>query len=347
MGRIRAGILLYLVVLWAVFVVAPFVYALEAVEEENALQAAENLTGEKETQPPLESSPDLGKIGKKDEKGTEKPVADETVNPEGKGEPGGDVAAKPEGNEEPVVDETVKTESQEGLSEEEKKEDDEAFEKEMAEETATIADPLKPYNRFMFEVNDKLYFYLLKPISQVYKAILPEPVRVSIRNVLSNLATPVRLINCLLQGKFEGAAIEYSRFIINTTAGLLGIFDVAKKYNDLEKQDEDFGQTLGFYGVGAGFYIVWPFFGPSTLRDTVGMAGDFFADPLLYVGSTRDYLGIANINSDNHTAVTVTQNINDTSLTLGTYEEFKESSLDPYISMRDAYFNYRRNMIKK
>jgi phospholipid-binding lipoprotein MlaA len=229
-----------------------------------------------------------------------------------------------------------------GADEESDDDEDEEFE----ETLETIADPLKPYNRFMFEVNDKLYFYVMKPIANVYKAILPEPVRLSVRNVLSNIKTPVRLLNCLLQGKFEGAAIEYSRFMVNTTAGVLGLFDVAKKYSDLEKQDEDFGQTLGHYGVTEGFYIIWPFFGPSTARDTVGMVGDFFADPLRYANFTRD-LSVAGINADISGVTAATNATNETSLTLGTYEEFKESSIDQYISMRNAYFEYRKNKIRK
>jgi phospholipid-binding lipoprotein MlaA len=210
------------------------------------------------------------------------------------------------------VGKSDKTHEKEEISEDEGEED---FEEEME----TIADPLK--------------------------AILPEQVRVSVRNAISNLTTPVRLVNCLLQGKFEGAAIEYSRFMVNTVAGL-GFFDVAKKYHNLEKQDEDFGQTLGFYGVKEGFYIVWPFFGPSTARDTLGMAGDFFTDPFIYVNPTRD-LGVVSINTDIRTGINATKTVNETSLTLGTYEEFKESSIDPYISMRNAYFENRKSKIKK
>ncbi|MCX5853921.1 MAG: VacJ family lipoprotein [Deltaproteobacteria bacterium] len=225
--------------------------------------------------------------------------------------------------------------------------DEESEEDEEFEETLdTIADPIQPFNRLMFEVNDKLYFYVLKPIAQVYGAILPEPARVSVRNFISNLRTPVRLVNCLLQGKFEGAAIEYSRFMVNTTAGILGLFDVAKKYSNLEKQDEDFGQTLGFYGVGAGFYIVWPAYGPSTARDTVGMAADFFVHPQVYIDPDTD-LGVAKVNSIIPTVITATNMVNETSLSIGKYEEFKESAIDPYISMRNAYIEHRKSKIKK
>ena len=237
----------------------------------------------------------------------------------------------------------VKGKKEEEEATDEDEEDEEYLEE---EEMETIADPLKPFNQLMFDFNDKLYFYLLKPVAQVYEAALPEPVRVSIRNFISNITTPVRLLNCILQGKVEKAGIEYSRFMVNTIAGGLGFFDVAKKYNDLEKHDEDFGQTLGFYGMKEGFYIVWPFFGPSTVRDTLGSVGDFFSDPFVYVNPTTD-IGITKINSDIHSGITTTDRVNETSLTLGTYEEFKESSFDPYVSMRSAYFEFRRKKIKE
>lgn len=225
--------------------------------------------------------------------------------------------------------------------------EDEAFDETYEETFAVIADPLQPFNRFMFDVNDKLYFYLLKPLAQAYKFVLPEPVRVSVRNVISNLSTPVRLVNCFLQGKFEGAAIEFSRFMVNTTAGILGIFDLAKTYHHLDKQDEDFGQTLGFYGVGDGFYIVWPLLGPSSIRDTVGMAADYFASPHVYINPDRNLMGIVDVNSNIPTVVSGTSLVNETSLSIGKYEEFKESSIDPYISMRNAYIENRKNKIGK
>lgn len=288
------------------------VCAQKGSEQENTLAAAEAQTGREETKPPSDPSSESEK------------------------------ALETKENEETPAGKYDKTQAREEISEEGEEDlDEEDFD----EEIETIADPLKPFNLLMFEFNDKLYFYFLKPIAHIYKAIFPEPVRVSLRNVISNITTPVRLINCLLQGKFEAAAIEYSRFMVNTTAGL-GFFDVAKKYHNLEKQDEDFGQTLGFYGVNEGFYIVWPFFGPSSARDTIGMAGDFFADPFIYVNPTRD-LGVVMINSDIRTGINATKTVNETSLTLGTYEEFKESSIDPYISMRNAYFEHRKSKIKK
>jgi len=252
--------------------------------------------------------------------------------------PGEDPTSQEEGS----VKKEEQDKKEEGATDEDE-EDEEYLEE---EEMETIADPLKPFNQLMFAFNDKLYFYLLKPVAQAYEAVLPEPVRVSVRNFISNITTPVRLLNCILQGKVEKAGIEYSRFMVNTIAGGLGFFDVAKKYHNLEKHDEDFGQTLGFYGLKEGFYIVWPFFGPSNIRDTLGLIGDFFSDPFVYVNPTTD-LRITNINSDIHSGINATYRVNETSLTLGTYEEFKESSIDPYVSMRSAYFEMRRKKIKE
>jgi phospholipid-binding lipoprotein MlaA len=219
-------------------------------------------------------------------------------------------------------------------------------EEEIEAETETIPDPLKPFNHLMFRFNDKLYFYLLKPIARGYRAILPEKARLSIRNALSNISTPVRFVNCTLQGKLKSAGTELARFIVNTTWGALGFFDPARNYLHLEKAPEDFGQTLGKYGIKEGFYIVWPFFGPSNVRDTIGMIGDFFADPLSYVNPHRD-LGFVEVNTNYSTIGISADKLNKTSLTLGAYEEFKDSAIDPYVSMRSAYFEYRRNQIRK
>ncbi|RMG67106.1 MAG: VacJ family lipoprotein, partial [Nitrospirae bacterium] len=134
----------------------------------------------------------------------------------------------------------------------------------------TIADPLEPWNRLMFRFNDRLYFWVLKPVAQGYSYILPQDVRVAIGNFFRNLLMPVRVVNCLLQGKLKGAGNELLRFAVNTTLGVYGFDDVAKREFNLNPYEEDLGQSLGHYGIGNGFYIVWPVLGPSTLRDTVG-----------------------------------------------------------------------------
>ncbi len=115
-----------------------------------------------------------------------------------------------------------------------------------------IADPLEPWNRAMFTVNDKLYFWVLKPVAKGYSAIVPEWGRVRVKNIFQNITMPVRFVNNLLQLKIKGAGTELLRFVFNTTAGVGGMFDVAKNI-DLEAQDEDLGQTLGVFGIGNGF----------------------------------------------------------------------------------------------
>jgi len=205
-----------------------------------------------------------------------------------------------------------------------------------SEESAeTIADPLEPVNRAFFHFNDKLYFWVLKPVATGYKTIIPEDARVGVRNFFSNFTTPIRLVNCLLQAKFKGAGNETVRFLLNTTFGLAGFLDPAKKEFKIEKQDEDFGQTLGVWGIGPAFYIVWPILGPSSLRDTVGYVGDLFLDPRTYIFTRPIFYVVRPI-----------ELVNEASLTLGDYEGLKKAALDPYIALREASHQFRKNKIK-
>jgi phospholipid-binding lipoprotein MlaA len=203
------------------------------------------------------------------------------------------------------------------------------------ESEVTIPDPLEPVNRVFFEVNDKLYFWFFKPVATGYKAIVPEQGRVGVRNFFSNLNTPVRLINCLLQARFKGAGNEFARFLLNSTAGLAGFLDLAKRDFNVEKEDRDFGQTLGVWGMGPAFYIDWPILGPSNVRDTLGFAGDLLLDP-------RTYL----LNRPIFYVFRPVELINDTSLRIGEYESLKKAALDPYIAVREAYHQYRQNKIE-
>jgi phospholipid-binding lipoprotein MlaA len=200
-----------------------------------------------------------------------------------------------------------------------------------------IRDPLEKYNRFMFAFNDKLYFYVLKPVAQGYGYVMPEEARKSVKRFFTNLATPVRLINCLLQGKVKSAGIELSRCVINSTGGFLGFFDPAYSCWDLKRYDEDTGQTLGVYRLGHGLFIIWPFFGPSSIRDTVGMAGDIFLDPLTYV----------DMHMWQSAGIKAFQAVNATSLRIGEYEDFKAGAIDPYVSLKNGYIQYRDGQVKK
>jgi phospholipid-binding lipoprotein MlaA len=199
-------------------------------------------------------------------------------------------------------------------------------------EKAGIADPLEPFNRAMFHFNDKLYFWVLKPVAQGYQKVVPEPARVSVSNFFSNLTSPVRFVNCLLQANLSGAATELGRFLVNTLWGIGGLMDPASSKDiELAKQDADFGQTLGVYGLGQGFYINWPIFGPSSPRDTVGLAGDFFLHPFSYLITAWD----------TSVGIRAYEKVNTTSLSIGDYESLKEAAIDPYVAVRDAYVQYR------
>jgi phospholipid-binding lipoprotein MlaA len=227
----------------------------------------------------------------------------------------------------------------EGLADEEIKNSEEAIPpepSESAESVDTIADPLEPVNRVFFQVNDKFYFWVLKPVASGYKAIVPQDVRVGVRNFFSNLATPIRMVNCLLQAKFRGASNEAVRFLLNSTFGLVGFLDPARKEFNIDKQDEDFGQTLGSWGVGPAFYIDWPILGPSSLRDTVGFAGDLFIDPRTYLFNRAIFY-----------VVRPFELVNDTSLRIGEYDDLKKAAIDPYVALKDAYHQYRENKIRK
>jgi len=202
-----------------------------------------------------------------------------------------------------------------------------------------ISDPIEPVNRAIFWFNDKLYFYLLKPIARGYR-IIPEPARISVDNVFSNLATPIRLANSLLQFKFKKAGTELGRFVVNSTVGLLGLFDPGKSWMGWKKADEDFGQTLGFYGAGDGFYLVLPIFGPSNLRDGIGRVGDYFVDPI-----TSPHYFI--LNDWEILALGGLETVNTLSIDKDTYEGIKRDALDPYLFLRNSYSQYRQAKIKK
>lgn len=202
---------------------------------------------------------------------------------------------------------------------------------------ALIDDPLEGVNRGVFWFNDKLYFYLIKPVARGYRLMLPSRARVSVSNAFSNAAAPIRVANALLQLKFRMFGNELYRFIFNSTVGVAGMFDPAAAVAGIEKVEEDFGQTLGYYGAGHGFYLVLPVVGPSSLRDAVGSAVDTFVDPLRYTELTfLEYMGVGSFKV-----------INSLSLDHDTYEGIVRDSLDPYLFVRAAYAQRRAAQVGK
>ena len=202
---------------------------------------------------------------------------------------------------------------------------------------ATVRDPIEIVNRGLYTVNDKLYFWVLEPVARGYAKALPTAVREAVDRAFANLGMPRRSVNCLLQGKIAGSVDEVGRFVINTTLGCLGFFEVAEPRCGLAPHYEDFGQTLGRYGVGYGCYLTLPVFGPSNPRDTVGLVLDGLLDPLNYV--LRDLPARVGVKAGSR--------VNDTSLRLGEYEKSKENALDHYIWMRESYTQYRDEQIRR
>jgi len=198
-----------------------------------------------------------------------------------------------------------------------------------------IYDPLDPMNRVFFEFNDKLYFWVLKPVRQGYTAVVPEDIRVSVGNFFYNLAAPVNIVNTLLQGRFEDSGVVLSRFVINSTLGVFGFGDVAAEEFDLKPESGDFGETLGVYGIGEGIYLCWPVFGPSNIRDSVGIFGDMQLHPYNY----------AEFDTKAEAYSRGAEFVNRLSITPAVYEEIKKISIDPYVATRQAYIDYRRNLI--
>ncbi|MEY3002138.1 MAG: lipid asymmetry transporter MlaABCDEF, lipoprotein MlaA [Pseudomonadota bacterium] len=220
----------------------------------------------------------------------------------------------------------------------------ESFDEEFVEEEEEI-DPLAPYNRVMTSINDTFFIYALNPIAKTYGYIIPQPVRLGISNFIDNITFPVRFTNTILQGKFAYTAEECERFIVNSTIGIGGLFDPATDVLHLASHEEDFGQTLGYYGVGAGFPIVLPLMGPSNLRDSVGMTADWYLSPLTYTGTSQSYK--LPKNGEQNVAISTVITTNKTSLNLGKYEDFKKDALDLYPFLRDTYAQKREAQIKE
>jgi phospholipid-binding lipoprotein MlaA len=195
-------------------------------------------------------------------------------------------------------------------------------------------DPLEPLNRKVYRFNEAVDKAVTKPVAQAYRAVVPVPVRGGITNVFGNFRDVTTAINNLLQLKVPRAASDFGRVAINSTLGILGLFDVASRIG-LEKHDEDFGQTLGRWGMGPGPYLVLPFLGPSTARDTLGLVGDYFTDPEFYLVTHTPETYV----------VFATRWINLRANLLSVEEIFNQAALDRYSFLRDAYLQRRRNQI--
>lgn len=194
-------------------------------------------------------------------------------------------------------------------------------------------DPIEGLNRAVFAFNDGLDTVLIRPAAQGYDAVLPTPVRTGITNFFGNIADVFIGVNNLLQGKPAQALSDLGRVMINSTVGILGIFDVASEAG-LEKHEEDFGQTLGRWGMGDGAYVVLPMFGPRTVRDTAGLALDMAVDPVANV----DHVASRN-------SLSALRLIDARAELLPADKVIAEAALDKYAYVRDGYLQRRRNLV--
>ncbi|MBL8251122.1 MAG: VacJ family lipoprotein [Candidatus Competibacter sp.] len=201
-------------------------------------------------------------------------------------------------------------------------------------EPPSDGDPLKGYNRAMFAFNEAADRAVIKPLAKAYQAALPDPAIASVGNFFSNLNDVVVLANDLLQLKLHQAAMDSSRIVFNTTFGVLGLFDVASRM-ELPKHYEDLGQTLGFWGIGEGPYLVLPLLGPSTVRDTFGRVGDSFVDPLAW-GTDSDVArwSLRSLDLFDRRAGL-----------LRVERAFAGAEIDPYEFRRSAYLQQRRSLV--
>ena len=195
-----------------------------------------------------------------------------------------------------------------------------------AEEAAAANDPLEDFNRAVFEVNRTLDETLMKPIAIIYRGVVPQFGRERIANALGNLGEPVNFANDLLQGDLDHAGVTLARFVLNSTLGFFGAFDVAAEGVGLQKRDEDFGQTLGVWGLGEGPYLMLPLFGPSNPRDVVGLVTDIFMDPFIYIFDTGE-----------RNARFFASGVNKRSQYIEELDSVEKTSVDFYAAMRDLY----------
>lgn len=211
---------------------------------------------------------------------------------------------------------------------------------------AEIFDPLSGYNRVMTSFNDYFYTNILIPTAKGYAYVIPEDGRIAIDNVFDNMMFPVRFVNNLLQLKFQNSLEETERFLINSLWGLGGILDSATKELDIKEHKEDFGQTLGFYGVGEGFPIVLPFLGPSNLRDSIGIIPDSYVSVLSSTGQSDINYKIPD-NLVQSISIKTFDVVNKTSLNPNQYETIKKDALDLYPFLRDIYSQARKKQIEE
>jgi phospholipid-binding lipoprotein MlaA len=202
------------------------------------------------------------------------------------------------------------------------------------ETAAEVSDPLESVNRGVFWFNEQADRFVIKPVAKGYDWLLPRPVKRGVSNVFDNLFTPVVAVSDLLQGNFQESAEDVGRFVVNSTVGVVGIFDVATGWG-LEKRREDIGQAFGAWGIGSGPYLVLPILGPSSVRDGVGLVGNYFLLPQNYIEDDGVRWGVIALGG-----IDTRYRLLDASTVL------EQAALDRYAFVRSSYTQHRQNLVE-
>ena len=220
---------------------------------------------------------------------------------------------------------------------------DDEYDDEYEDDVVQINDPLYRLNREFYYFNDAMYTAILRPLGLGYNAVMPEEIRLSVKNFFYNLRFPIRFVNCLLQAKGTKAMEEFATFFLNTTVGFAGIQTPASYYESLPPSPEDLGQTLAVWGAGNGFFIMYPIFGPSSLRDSARFIDSFFLDPVSWLRYNR----FGGYSWRTRVAITAYDKFNELSFDIDDIDALKQAVLDPYVAVRDAYIESRNKLISE
>lgn len=203
-----------------------------------------------------------------------------------------------------------------------------------------VSDPFQRVNRTMFKVNNSLYDRVFHPIADGYDAVVPALARRGIRSFFDNVHYPVRLLGCVMQGKFNRAAAETGKFVVNTTVGVAGFIKFSDRFPRLRVPTEDLGQAFGVWGFKHGPFLVLPVFGPSSVRDGLGRIGDYYAAP-------THWRFLTHYDWEIRYGIPTLDTISSLPEILATYDALRKASIDPYIAFRNGYLQYRDGQVKE
>jgi phospholipid-binding lipoprotein MlaA len=213
-----------------------------------------------------------------------------------------------------------------------------------------VNDPFEKVNRSVFKFNDGLFRHVVRPISRGYETVTPPQLRRGLVSFFDNVRFPVRFTGCVLQGKFDRAAAETGKFVVNTTAGVGGFIKVSDRFPKLRVPDEDIGQALGKWGLPAGPYLVLPVLGPANPREILGRAGDYVLTPTSWGRGSiipEDWQVMSEMSWEWRLAISALDTMSAFPELVSAYDTFNKAAVDPYVAFRNGFLQYREAMIRK